>query len=302
VQHNDTGDKEVDSFLPLFIDFTDRTTAAFEDIIADVHYMNCQTEYQLHQLLKTTKNLFPSETLQALTSTATRAVAVGDGLMSVACKKQPLKIGKYLTKYKGLVASRPLFYYPNGTRAGQLGYDNVVWQQPNHWEIEQPHSLKYYTFGSLSGENITSFVFQDYQLLPYLGNVIPLVAHVGHTRLNLSFPPYADLWIHNAPHELSSDDVNHCFTLAIATWGLLNTLKIIPFQVANHWITLETDSVNYLSCLNHILRIVLWQILSYMFGNVAQYVALMAVFCALLHGLLLPIVVVRLLMNKLGGV
>jgi len=93
VQHNDTGDKEVDSFLPLFIDFTDRTTAAFEDIIADVHYMNFQTEYQLHQLLKTTKNLFPSETLQALAGTATGAVAVGDGLMSVACNKQPLKIG-----------------------------------------------------------------------------------------------------------------------------------------------------------------------------------------------------------------
>ena len=59
VQHNDTGDKEVDSFLPLFIDFTNRTTAAFEDIIADVHYMNCQTEYQLHQLLK---NMGPSKT------------------------------------------------------------------------------------------------------------------------------------------------------------------------------------------------------------------------------------------------
>ena len=58
VQHNDTGDKEVDSFLPLFIDFTDRTTAAFEDIIADVHYMNCQTEYQLHQLLKQPKTFF----------------------------------------------------------------------------------------------------------------------------------------------------------------------------------------------------------------------------------------------------
>jgi len=72
--------------------------------------MNCQTEYQLHQLLKTTKNLFPSETLQTLTGTATGAVAVGDGLMSVACKKQSLKIGKYLKKYKGSVASRPLFY------------------------------------------------------------------------------------------------------------------------------------------------------------------------------------------------
>ena len=92
--------KDVDSFLPLFIDFTDRTTAAFEDIIADVHYMNCQSEYKLHQLLKTTKNLFPSETLQALTGTATGAVAVGDGLMSVACKKQPLKIGKYLKNTK----------------------------------------------------------------------------------------------------------------------------------------------------------------------------------------------------------
>ena len=34
IDHNDTGDEEVDSFLPLFIDFTDRTTAAFEDIIA----------------------------------------------------------------------------------------------------------------------------------------------------------------------------------------------------------------------------------------------------------------------------
>jgi len=50
--------------------------------------------------LKTTKNLFPSQTLQALTGTATGAVAVGDGLMSVACKKQPLKIGKYLKKIR----------------------------------------------------------------------------------------------------------------------------------------------------------------------------------------------------------
>jgi len=92
--------------------------------------------------LKTTKNLFPSETLQVLTGTATGAVAVGDGLMSVACKKQPLKIGKYFKKYKGSVASRPLFYYLNGTLAGQLGYDNVVWPQLNHWEIEQPLSFK----------------------------------------------------------------------------------------------------------------------------------------------------------------
>ena len=131
-------------------------------------------------------HLFPNETLQALTGTPTGDVAVGDGLMSVACKKQPLKIGKYLKKYKGSVASRPLFYYLNGTLAGQLGYDNVVWPQLNDWEIEQPHSLKYFAFGSLSGENITSFVLQDYQLLPYLGNVIRLVAHVGHTSLNLS--------------------------------------------------------------------------------------------------------------------
>jgi len=113
-QHNDTGDKEVDSFLLLFIDFTNRTTTASllctEDhnscyrnvckmsvvsfalaVVFIIHYMNCQTEYQLHQLLKTTKNLFPSDTLQALTSTATGAVAVGDGLMSVACKKTTLK-------------------------------------------------------------------------------------------------------------------------------------------------------------------------------------------------------------------
>jgi len=134
------------------------------------------------------------------------------------------------------VASRLLFYCLNGTLAGQLGYDNVVWPQLNRWEIEQPHSLKYFTFGSLSGENITSFVFQDYQLLPYLGNIIPLVAHVGHTSLNLCLSSAATTSI-------------ICFTLAIATWALLNTFKIIPFQVANHWITLEMDSVNYLSCL-----------------------------------------------------
>jgi len=156
VQHNDTGDKEVNSFLTLFIDFTDYTMAAFEDIIADVHCMNCQTEYQLHQLLQTTKKLFPSETLQALTGTASGAVAVGDGLLSVTCEKQPLKIGKYIKNYKGSVASRPLFYYLNGTLAGQFGYDNVVWPQLNHWEIEQPHSPKYFTFGSLSGKTLIS--------------------------------------------------------------------------------------------------------------------------------------------------
>jgi len=171
--------------------------------------MNCQTECQLHQLLKTTKKLFLSEKLQALTGTATGALAVGDGRMSVASKKQPLKIGKYLKKYKGSVATRPLFNYLNGTLFRQLGYDDVVWPQLNHWEIEQPHSLKYFTFGPLSGENITNYVFQDYQLLPYLGDAIPLVTHVGHTSLNLALPPYAVLWIHNVPNEFTSDDVNH---------------------------------------------------------------------------------------------
>ena len=36
-QHNDNGDSVVESFLPLFIDFTDHTTVVFEDIISDVH-------------------------------------------------------------------------------------------------------------------------------------------------------------------------------------------------------------------------------------------------------------------------
>ena len=57
-----------------------------------------------------------------------------------------------------------------------------------------------------------------------------------------------------------------------------------------------------LELFNHILRTVLWQLLSYMYGNVAQYVALIAILCALLHGLLLPIIVIRLLINKLGDV
>jgi len=302
VQHNDTSDKEVDSFLPLFIDFTDRTTAAFEDIIADVHYMNCQTEYQLHQLLKTTKNLIPSETLQALTSTATGAVAVGDGLMSAACKKQPLKIGKYLKKCKGSVASRPLFCYLNGALARQLGYDNVVWPQLNHWEIEQPHSLKYFTFGSLPGENITSFVFQDYQLLPYLGNALPLVAHVGHTSLNLSLPPYADLWIHNAPNEFTSDYVDHLLYISISYLSFIKHFQNNTFSSSQPLNNPGDGHSKLLELFNDILRTVLWQILSYMFGNVAQYVALIAMLCALLHGLLLPIKVIRLLINKLGDV
>jgi len=57
-----------------------------------------------------------------------------------------------------------------------------------------------------------------------------------------------------------------------------------------------------LELFNHLLPTVLWQILSYMFGNVAQYVALIAILCALLHWLLLPIIVIRLLINKLGDV
>jgi len=39
-----------------------------------------------------------------------------------------------------------------------------------------------------------------------------------------------------------------------------------------------------LELFNHILRTVLWQILSYMFGTVAQYVALIAILCALCCG------------------
>jgi len=87
MQHND---KEVAFFLPLFLDFTDRNTAAFADVISNMHYMNCQTE---HQLLKTTKNLFPSAAWQALTGTPTAAVAIRDELLSVACKEHRLKSG-----------------------------------------------------------------------------------------------------------------------------------------------------------------------------------------------------------------
>jgi len=232
--------------------------------------------------------------------------------MSGACKKTTFKNREVFKKYKGSVASRPLFYYLNGTLTGQLGYDNVVWPQLNHWEIEQPHSLKYVTFGSLSGENITSFVFQDYQLLPYLGNAIPLVAHVGRTRLNLSLPPYADLWIHNAPHELSSDDVNHLLYISNSYLSFVKHFQNYTFSSSQ---PLNNPGDGLLSCnpgdgllskllelFNHILRTVLWQILSYMFGYVAQYVALIAILCALTHGLLLPIIVLRLLINKLGDI
>jgi len=264
--------------------------------------MSCQTEYQLHQLLKTTKNVFLSETLQALTGTPTGAVAVGDGLMPVACKKQPLKIGKYLKKYKGSIARRPLFYYLNGTLARQLGYDNVVWPQLNHWEIEQPDSLKYFTFGSLTGENITSIVFQDYQLLPYLGNAITVVAHVGHTSLNLSLPPYDDLWIHNVPNELNSDDVNHLLYISNSYLSFVKHFQNNTFSSSQPLNNPGDGLSKLLELFNHILRTVLWQILSYMFGNIAQYIALIAILCALIHGLLLPIIVVRLLINKLGDV
>jgi len=154
--------------------------------------------------------------------------------MSVACKKQPLKIGKYLKKYKGSVASRPLFYYLNKTLAGQLGYDNIVWPQLNHWEIEQPQGIEYFTFGSLSGKNITNFIFQDYQLLPYLGNAIPLVAHIGYTSLNLSLPPYVDLWIHNAPNEFTSDDVSHLLYISNSYLSFIKHFQNNTFQVANH--------------------------------------------------------------------
>ena len=57
-----------------------------------------------------------------------------------------------------------------------------------------------------------------------------------------------------------------------------------------------------LELFNHILRTVVWQILSYMFGNVAQYIALIAILCALLHGLLLPIIVIRLLLKNFSDV
>jgi len=213
-----------------------------------------------------------------------------------------LKIGKYLKKYKGSVASTPLFYYLNGTLAGQLGYDNVVWPQLNHREIEQPHSCKYFTFGSLSGENITSFVFQDYQLLRYLGNAIPLVAHVGHTSLNLSLPPYADLRIHNAPNEFTSDDVNHLLYISNSYLRFIKHFQNNTFSSSQSLNKPGDGLSKLLELFNHILRTVLWQIPSYMFGNVVQYVALITILCALLHWLLLPIIVIRLLINKLGDV
>jgi len=138
VQHNDTGDRG--GFFPAVVHWLYRSHhgSVWEYYCwCTLHELSKWISTALHQLLKTTKNLFPSETLQAMTDTPTGAVAVGDGLISVACKKQPLKIGKYFKKYKGSVASRPLFYYLNGTLARQLGYDNIVWPQLNHWEIEQ---------------------------------------------------------------------------------------------------------------------------------------------------------------------
>jgi len=145
-----------------------------------------------------------------------------------------------------------------------------VWPQLNHCEIVQPHSLKYFTFGSLSGENITIFVFQDYQLLPYLGNTILLVAHVGHTSLNLSLPPYADLWIHNAPNEFTSDDVNHLLYISNSYLSFHLDFQNNAFSSSQPLNNPGDELSKLLELINNILRTVLWQILSYMFGNVAQ--------------------------------
>ena len=173
--------------------------------------MNCQTECQLHQLLKTTKKLKSCKLWKAASSDryCNRGWSSRGWTYVSRFQKTTFKNWEVFKKYKGSVATRQLFYYLNGTLARQLGYNDVVRPQLNHWEIEQPHSLEYFTFGSLSGENITNYVFQDYQLLPYLGDAIPLVTHVGHTSLNLALPPYAVLWIHNVPNEFTRDDVNH---------------------------------------------------------------------------------------------
>ena len=148
----------------------------------------------------------------------------------------------------------------------------------------------------------TSFVFQDYQLLPYLGNAIPLVAHVGHTSLNLSLPPYADEWIHNAPNEFTSDDVNHSLYISNCYLSFIKNFQNNTFSSSQSLNNPGDGLSKLLELFDHFLRTVLWQILSYMFENVAQYVALIAILCALLHGLLLPIIVIRLLINKLGDV
>ena len=177
-----------------------------------------------------------------------------------------------------------------------------MWPQLNHWEIEQPHSLKYFTFGSPSGENIASFVFQAYQLSPYLGHAIPLVAHVGHTSSNLSLPPYANLWIHNAPDEFTRDDVNHFLCISNSYLSFVKRFQNNTFSSSQPLNNPIDGLSKLLELFNHILRTVLWQILSYMFGDVAQYVVLIAILCALLHGLLLPITVIRLLTNKLSDV
>lgn len=43
-QHHNTGDKVVDSFMPLFMDFTDCTMPASRDVVAAMHNLNCQVE------------------------------------------------------------------------------------------------------------------------------------------------------------------------------------------------------------------------------------------------------------------
>jgi len=132
-----------------------------------------------------------------------------------------------------------------------------VWPQRNHWEIEQPHSLKYFTFGSLPGENITGFAFQDYQLLQYLGNAIPLVAHVGHTSLNLSLPPDADLWIHNAPNEFTSDDVNHLLYTSNSYLSFIKHFQNNTFSSSQPLNNRGDGLSKLLELFNHILRTVL---------------------------------------------
>jgi len=90
-----------------------------------------------------------------------------------------------------------------------------------------------------------------------------LVAHVGHTSLNLSLPPYTDLWIHNAPNEFTSDDVNHLLYISNSCLSFIKNFQNDTFSSSQPLNNPEDGLSKLLELFNHILQTVLWQILSY---------------------------------------
>jgi len=73
-----------------------------------------------------------------------------------------------------------------------------------------------------------------------------------------------------APNELTNDDVNHLLFISNSYQSFVNSFQNSTFSPSQPLNNPGEGLSKLLELFNHILRTVLWQILSYMFGRIAS--------------------------------